>query len=695
MKTRILKYWTISVLWGLLFFAGCASLDGVSPFKKDQVARVWLDQNAAIDVQEAFSGPVQLYIKFRVIQKDSLQAKVFYGCARWPGKQKEISVKSDQRIRFIGAKEYTTSIQGLNPVDKIGEQEWRAIRLAVAHRITPRHGNFGVSIINEQEQLFLYYSEDQELMIVDLTNKPAGFITKRSFFESEIMTLTMGALDEYLKLQDTGSGRVLLTLSRQEDTTKPFLYIDLHKGKAFRLNIFDDQDKPARESLIDKGFKTADYLIFSSHVLGLIKRPVSSSLRLVSWSRDTAYDLLDPQSRVLLEKNERPALNQGAGMDLDEWEERLDRLAGIDSRSVGQIDFLIGGDAFFTRFLKVLEQARQSIYLRLFIFDNDDFGVHVADLLKEKARDQDVSVKVLLDGMGQVMGEGKVPDDIPADFTPPGSIYKYLQSEKKLNVRLRPSVWFRADHVKTFIMDKEICFMGGMNIGREYRYDWHDMMMEVRGPVVANILKDYRVAWYHSGPLGDLGYVKSFFQAPIRPTEQLQTHYPLRLLFTRLNEPQIFRSQVEAIRRARKYIYIHNAYFSDDTILMELVKARRRGVDVRVILPYHGNHQIMNASNVHTANIMFRNGIRVYFYPKMSHIKAAVYDGWLCAGSANFDRLSFRENLEMNIATSHKPVVDKILGELFDPDFKRSIEMKEPLKSGVKELIAEFLAEQL
>jgi cardiolipin synthase len=125
------------------------------------------------------------------------------------------------------------------------------------------------------------------------------------------------------------------------------------------------------------------------------------------------------------------------------------------------------------------------------------------------------------------------------------------------------------------------------------------------------------------------------------------------------------------------------------------VKARRRGVDVRVILPYHGNHEVMNASNVHTANIMFRNGIRVFFYPKMSHIKAAVYDGWFCAGSANFDRLSFRENVEMNVATSHAPLVDTILEQLFDADFNRSVEMKEALQSGVKELIAEFLAEQL
>ena len=40
--------------------------------------------------------------------------------------------------------------------------------------------------------------------------------------------------------------------------------------------------------------------------------------------------------------------------------------------------------------------------------------------------------------------------------------------------------------------------------------------------------------------------------------------------------------------------------------------------------------------------IMIKNGIRVYHYPRISHIKAAIYDGWACLGSANFDALSLR-----------------------------------------------------
>ncbi len=102
----------------------------------------------------------------------------------------------------------------------------------------------------------------------------------------------------------------------------------------------------------------------------------------------------------------------------------------------------------------------------------------------------------------------------------------------------------------------------------------------------------------------------------------------------------MYRSQLHAIRQAKGYIFIQNAYFSDTTIIHELVKARLRGVDVRVIIPMEGNHGIMNASNVTAANTLLKYGVRVFTYPGMSHVKAAVYDGWACLGSANFDFLS-------------------------------------------------------
>ena len=130
-------------------------------------------------------------------------------------------------------------------------------------------------------------------------------------------------------------------------------------------------------------------------------------------------------------------------------------------------------------------------------------------------------------------------------------------------------------------------------------------------------------------------------------------------------------------------------------MIYELGKARLRGVDVRVIVPMEGNHGIMNASNVVAVNTLLSYGARVYVYPGMSHVKAAVYDDWVCLGSANFDKFSFRVNKEMNLACSDPDFVDEIMDEVFEPDFEASIEITERLPSGWSNTFASIVASQL
>ena len=64
--------------------------------------------------------------------------------------------------------------------------------------------------------------------------------------------------------------------------------------------------------------------------------------------------------------------------------------------------------------------------------------------------------------------------------------------------------------------------------------------------------------------------------------------YGIRILTTLPRQSEVYRSQLNAIKRAKSHIWIQNAYFASSTILYELVKARLRGVDVRVVLPMSG-----------------------------------------------------------------------------------------------------------
>ena len=392
----------------------------------------------------------------------------------------------------------------------------------------------------------------------------------------------------------------------------------------------------------------------------------------------------------MLQRRPIPPLAQRSFMDTVSWEAHLDRKIG-GQKSFGSVDFLVDGEAFFTRFNQALEDARSRIDIRTYIFDNDDYAVVVADGLK--ARSSEVAVRVLLDGLGELFATQSDPATMPPGFRPPRSMTAYLRKGSKIKVRTRTNPWMTGDHTKTAIIDRELAFVGGMNIGREYRYDWHDMMMEVRGPVVEMMQREFDKTWRQSGPLGDVALLSRFLGKQPQPSST--DGVPLRLLFTRDFNSQIYRAQLAAIRRARNRVYIQNAYLSDDLVVYELAKARRRGVDVRVIITEQADDATMNLSNAVTINVLLRNGVRVYRYPGMTHLKAAVYDGWACMGSGNFDKMSLQVNEELNLATSDVDTVRALVQRVFVPDFERSQELVEPLSLTWTHRVAEIVADEL
>lgn len=92
---------------------------------------------------------------------------------------------------------------------------------------------------------------------------------------------------------------------------------------------------------------------------------------------------------------------------------------------------------------------------------------------------------------------------------------------------------------------------------------------------------------------------------------------------------------------------------------------------------------------------MLKNGIRVYAYPGMTHVKAAVYDGWACFGSANFDKLSLQINQELNLGISDKEIVDQLVKRVFIADFAASTELEEEIPAGWIHRVAEFVSDEM
>jgi cardiolipin synthase A/B len=256
--------------------------------------------------------------------------------------------------------------------------------------------------------------------------------------------------------------------------------------------------------------------------------------------------------------------------------------------------------------------------------------------------------------------------------------------------------WLSSDHAKVILIDGARGWVGGMNIGREYRYEWHDLMVEVRGPVVASLETEFRREWAHAGPLGDLAYATVLFGSGpqlARPSPEPNPWGKVRLLPTKTGWKPFASAVLGAIRRARSYIYVENPYLFDKRVILALVEARKRGVDVRVVLPCVNDFKAGGRSNLVIANYLREHGVRVYFYPAMTHVKALLVDGWACLGSGNLNHLSLRVNQEQNVATSDPAFAEELNRQLFQTDFARSYELTESLSVDWVDFLADLALE--
>ncbi len=566
---------------------------------------------------------------------------------------------------------------------------WQQILELVQISVTPTDRRFGsvVNVLNEQD-LFHYYDEFETLRTVPLVFKPDAVRVKETYRLDQVVAHSLPSIRQKLTGDGEAPAYAVLNTGDESDGGYPFVFLDFGRQRAFFLRSVAAQRPRAKAIPISTAMDTASHLT-TSHARVIIEQPVSALARLFTLATRSTSNMLDPRGRLPIANAPVPGIANRPGMDLTKWEASLDVLTGKPAPQ-GRITTLVDGEEFFPRLIDSISAAGQSLRLRTYIFDNDDYAFTVAELLKRRSSELDI--RVMVDGLGTISAAAAQPGHQPAGTAAGGAIFEFLTSDSDVKVRMLANPWLTGDHTKSIIVDDRIAFVGGLNIGREYRYEWHDLMFELSGPVVDVLRKDFDKTWTRQRPLGDLLAMLQIVRPVNTATDNM---YPVRVLTTSPKDAQILRAQIAAIRNSQQRIYIQNAYFTSDAVLYELVMARRRGVDVRVILPLRSDFGLIDRANAIAANKMLANGIRVYIYPKMSHVKGAIYDGWACLGSANFDALSLQVNKELNIATSHPPFVEELLQRVFVADMEQSVELTEPFPSQWHDFLTGLIADML
>jgi len=238
----------------------------------------------------------------------------------------------------------------------------------------------------------------------------------------------------------------------------------------------------------------------------------------------------------------------------------------------------------------------------------------------------------------------------------------------------------RRDHRKVLIVDGNVGFTGGINLAEpwapleEQGGGWRDDMMRIEGPAVDGLTRCFHRVWRRH-ELPAIARLRAQPKAVV-PGERL---LPVRILGERYyrHHHEIARDYTSRLYGAKKRIYISNSYFvPDGSIRRALVRAARRGVDVRVIVPAHSDVEPVKFAGRAQYPRLLAAGVRIYEWQEgMFHSKTATIDGeWCTTGTFNFDYMSIRTNLEINASVLDAELASEVEAA-FRTDLKRTREV--------------------
>lgn len=324
----------------------------------------------------------------------------------------------------------------------------------------------------------------------------------------------------------------------------------------------------------------------------------------------------------------------------------VERLAKLPFTTGNDAELLVNGDATFKSIFDGIARATNYVLVQFYIIHDDSVGRELKSRLLERAR-AGVRCLVLYDEVGSGLPASYVDELKSAGV----AVLPFNTTQGKAN---RFQINFR-NHRKIVIVDGREAWVGGLNVGDEYKgLDpkigfWRDTHVHATGPVVqcvqVSVVEDWH--WASGEILSGLnwdpqpaasGKSRAMLCLPSGPADPLET---CTLFF------------LNAINLAKKRLWIASPYFvPDEQFISALQLAALRGVDVRILIPDKSDNPLVQLSAWSYLADLEKAGIKVFRYTKgfMHHKIVLVDDEYCTVGTSNFDNRSFRLNFEITMA---------------------------------------------
>ncbi|MEO8471343.1 MAG: phospholipase D-like domain-containing protein [Chryseolinea sp.] len=321
------------------------------------------------------------------------------------------------------------------------------------------------------------------------------------------------------------------------------------------------------------------------------------------------------------------------------------------------VKLIHGGSEYFELLENLIDGAKEIIHLQVYIFEDDETGMKIANALI-KAAQRGVQVYLLLDGYAS--------RPLSSEFT---------QGMKTSGVYLR---WFqplfKADnffvgrrmHHKIFVADASRSLVGGLNISDRYNDmpgvpAWLDWAVYVVGQTSVELHNRCVQMWFRKPPARR--NVPS-----IKPATVDECLVRVRINDWFRNKNQISRSYGDMLRYGQKSVTFMSSYFMPGRIFRKNLRlASHRGIRVRIILTKISDVFIAKQAERFFYPWLLRRNVEIYEYrKKVLHGKIAVCDDlWSTIGSYNLNDLSAYVSIELNLDI-HNPKFSQALADTLE-----------------------------
>ena len=341
--------------------------------------------------------------------------------------------------------------------------------------------------------------------------------------------------------------------------------------------------------------------------------------------------------------------------------------------SGNRVTLLHDGKQAFPAMLEAIAEAKREILLEMYWFASDTVGQQFADALVARAA-TGVKVRVIYDAVGSIQSDGRMFSRL----RDAGCEVEQYNPIAPWRARFRIGVVNHRDHRKLLIVDRQVGFTGGVNLGDEWAPQsaggagWRDDTIRIEGPAVEQMCDIFDYGWLRI--VEPQTMAKPRFRPPVDIGDGRGSR--VRVLANHYSRERraIRQAYLRRIESAQRSVCITNSYFvPDGQIRRVLRRAVSRGAEVRVIVPGESDVLAVRHAARKLYGRLLEAGIQLYEWQgSILHSKTAIIDGrWCTVGTYNLDSRSLRFNLEV-VAAVEDAAVAGAMEDRFNEDLEHT-----------------------